>query len=40
MQYLPKAELESLLVATAVCEARAGRLGLADATTVVAPVDL
>lgn len=39
-QPIPKAELERLLVTTAVREAWTGGLGLADATTVVAPVDL
>lgn len=37
---LPETHPEGLLIATAVCEARAGGLGLADATAVVTPVDL
>lgn len=37
---LPKTEPERLLISTAVCEAWAGGLGLADATAVVTPVDL
>lgn len=37
---LPEAEPEGLLISAAVCEAWAGRLGLADAAAVVTPVNL
>lgn len=39
-EVLPKTEPEGLLISTAVCEPGAGRLGLADATAIVTPVDL
>lgn len=40
VEFLPKTEPERLLIPTAVREARAGGLCLADATAVVTPVNL